>query len=101
MRLPQQILQRRGEEVSGGELQRLALLRLLLLEPVFLFADEPTSRLDLITQQEMTQLLVSVARERGCALLLVSHDRALLEKSTDRILTLGGQDEALTTQFAA
>jgi len=89
MRLPEQILQRRAEEVSGGELQRLALLRLLLLDPVFLFADEPTSRLDLITQEEITQLLISLARERGCGMLLVSHDRTLLEKSTDRLLHLG------------
>lgn len=45
-RLQPGLLDRRPTEISGGELQRLALLRVLLLDPVFLFADEPTSRLD-------------------------------------------------------
>jgi len=89
MRLSEQLLTRRAGEVSGGELQRLALLRLLLLDPVFLFADEPTSRLDLITQGEVTQLLITLARETEMGLLLVSHDLALLQKSTDRLLFLG------------
>jgi len=92
MRLPEQILHRRADEVSGGELQRLALLRLLLLDPVFLFADEPTSRLDLITQEEITRLLVDFTRETGCATLLVSHDRMLLEKSADRLLSLAANE---------
>jgi len=88
MHLSSALLQRRADEVSGGELQRLSLLRLLLLDPIFLFADEPTSHLDLITQQEITQLLVQIARDEGRGMLLVSHDLALLEKSTDRLLRL-------------
>jgi peptide/nickel transport system ATP-binding protein len=83
------LLGRRPREISGGELQRFALLRTLLLEPVFLFADEPTSRLDLITQQETVSLLSEVARERGCAVLLVSHDLELIRKVSDRWLELG------------
>lgn len=45
-----------------------------LLSPAFIFADEPTSRLDPITQRETIDLLVEHAGERGCALLLVTHD---------------------------
>ncbi len=74
MRLDPMLMDRRPDQVSGGELQRFALLRLLLLAPAFIFADEPTSRLDPITQQEVMDLLVDHAAERECALLLVTHD---------------------------
>lgn len=91
LRLNPSLLDRRPGEVSGGELQRFALLRVLLLDPVFLFADEPTSRLDPITQQETIALLVELAREKGCALLIVSHDAALIEKTCDRTIAIGTQ----------
>lgn len=74
LRLDSMLLDRRPDQVSGGELQRFALLRILLLSPAFIFADEPTSRLDPITQQETIDLLVGHAAERDCALLLVTHD---------------------------
>lgn len=88
LRLRATLLTRRPTEVSGGELQRLALLRVLLLDPVFLFADEPTSRLDLITQAMVTQLMVQIARETGMGLLIVSHDADLIARSCDRVLSL-------------
>lgn len=84
LRLSPDLLRRLPDEVSGGELQRFALLRGLLLDPVFLFADEPTSRLDPITQQETIELLVELARECDCAVLIVSHDEALIDKTCDR-----------------
>lgn len=89
LRLAPVLLTRLPTEVSGGELQRFALLRVLLLDPLFLFADEPTSRLDLITQQETIDLLTELARERNCAVLLVSHDAALIEKTCDRQVQIG------------
>ncbi len=79
------LLARLPSQISGGELQRFALLRILLLDPVFLFADEPTSRLDLITQQEVMELLAELARKRDCALLLVSHHQEMVERVADRI----------------
>ncbi|PJE54540.1 ABC transporter ATP-binding protein [Marinomonas sp. BSi20584] len=88
LRLPQGILERNCLAVSGGELQRFAILRALLLDPVFLFADEPTSRLDPITAKEVTALLVELASEAGCAVLLVSHDPALVRKTCHQIITL-------------
>ncbi|WP_137128985.1 ATP-binding cassette domain-containing protein [Rhizobium sp. FY34] len=88
LRLSPTLLSRLPGEVSGGELQRFALLRVLMLDPVFLFADEPTSRLDVITQAETIQLLVELAREQGCAVLIVSHDRALIDKTCDRQLAI-------------
>ncbi|TCT06519.1 peptide/nickel transport system ATP-binding protein [Tepidamorphus gemmatus] len=90
LRLSDGLLDRPPGAISGGELQRFALLRVLLLKPAFLFADEPTSRLDLITQQEMIELIVESAREEGCAVLLVSHDRDLIDKTADRVLALEG-----------
>jgi ABC-type glutathione transport system ATPase component len=86
--LAQELLDRYPASVSGGELQRFALLRVLLLDPVLLFADEPTSRLDPITQQDTIALLAELARERQCAVMLVSHDEALIRHSCDRYLIL-------------
>lgn len=82
------ILERNAENVSGGELQRIAILRSLLLNPVLLFADEVTSRLDPITQQEVIKLLIEQCRNINCGLILVSHDPNLIEKCCDQIVNL-------------
>ncbi len=86
--LDDDLLNRTASQISGGELQRFCMLRVLLLDPVFLFADEPTSRLDPITTREVSQLLVDAAKEQGCAVMLVSHDPALIEKRCDRVIQL-------------
>ncbi|RYH01605.1 ABC transporter ATP-binding protein [Salipiger sp. IMCC34102] len=83
------LLSRRPDAVSGGELQRLALLRLLLVRPSLIFADEPTSRLDPITQKQVIDLLCETARSEGCAIMLVSHDPALVSRTADKMLSLG------------
>lgn len=88
LRLAPGLLDRRPDQISGGELQRFALARVLLVDPVFLFADEPTSRLDPITQQEVMALLVALVRERGMAMLLVTHDRALATRCSTRQIDL-------------
>jgi ABC-type glutathione transport system ATPase component len=88
LKLTPDLLQRRPGAVSGGELQRIALLRALLLDPVFLFADEPTSRLDPVTQAETIRLMAEVATERGMAMMIVSHDRPLLQAISDQVLEL-------------
>lgn len=83
------LLERRPQAVSGGELQRLALLRVMLLEPALLFADEPTSRLDPITQREVLALLQRQLDASGAALLLVTHDAALAAHVAERRIVLG------------
>lgn len=88
LNLPEGILERNCLAVSGGELQRFAILRALLLDPVFLFADEPTSRLDPITAKEVTGLLVELASEAGCAVLLVSHDMDLVRKTCHQVVSI-------------
>jgi peptide/nickel transport system ATP-binding protein len=77
LRIRPELLARFPEQVSGGELQRIALARVLLVDPIFLFADEPTSRLDPIIQQEVMVLLREVVEERRLAMLFVTHDAAL------------------------
>lgn len=88
LKLAPELLLRRSTAVSGGELQRFAILRALMLDPLFLFADEPTSRLDPIIAQEITELLIDLAREQGCALLIVSHDPELIGKCCDTVIRL-------------
>ncbi|WP_279357008.1 ABC transporter ATP-binding protein [Methylobacterium indicum] len=89
LRVPEALLDRRPDQVSGGELQRVSLARVLIAKPIFLFADEPTSRLDPITQQETMDVMREVTRERGCGTLLVTHDRTMAERITERRITLG------------
>lgn len=88
VRIDEDLLRRRPGEVSGGELQRIALVRALLLDPALLFADEPTSRLDLLTQEETMRCLLDQVVDRGCALLLVTHDPSLAAATTTRQVTL-------------
>jgi peptide/nickel transport system ATP-binding protein len=89
LRLAPALLDRRPNEVSGGELQRFAILRALMLDPVFLFADEATSRLDPISQKDVIELLVGIVRDRGLGLLIVTHDLALAERIASRVVRLG------------
>lgn len=92
--LPEELLARRPDQVSGGELQRLAVVRAMLLDPALIFTDEATSRLDMITQEATMSCLMSQVSESGCALLLVTHDRDLAAAVTDRRLDLGHADSA-------
>lgn len=88
LNLDHAMLTRTPANISGGELQRLAILRALLLDPIFLFADEPTSRLDPLTQKETMTLMCEIVASRQCSMLLVSHDAYLLEKCCNRVVDL-------------
>lgn len=94
LRLAPRLLDRLPGQISGGELQRFALARALLLDPVFLFADEPTSRLDPVSQQEVTELLLEIVRDTGLGVLLVTHDLALAERISNRVLRLRPEGDA-------
>ena len=82
------LLDRLPAQVSGGELQRFALARVLLLRPALIFADEATSRLDPITQQETMTLLVEHAARYDCAVFLVTHDHAIATRLAQRHIAL-------------
>jgi len=83
-------LQARVHELSGGQLQRIALARALIARPRLLIADEPTSMLDASEQARLLTLLRDLQVQRGLALVLVSHDLALVRKVCDRIVVLDG-----------
>lgn len=89
LRLRPHLLARRPAEVSGGEAQRLAIVRLLLLQPDLILADEPTSRLDPIVQRETMRLLRQVVTARRIGLVLISHDPALVRAVADEVVALG------------
>ena len=74
-------------KLSKGECQRVAIARLLMLEPKIVFADEPTGSLDARTGNEIVQLLFSLTREQGATLVVVTHDQELASRC-DRIFTL-------------
>lgn len=88
LRLMDTLFDRLPNEISGGELQRFALLRALLLEPAFLFADEATSRLDPVSQKEVIAFLQEIAQERGVAVLMVTHDRDIADRVSSRVVEL-------------
>ena len=75
------------QQLSGGEQQRVALARAFVNEPRILFADEPTGNLDGTTGERIVELLMSLNRERGCTIVLVTHD-ATLAARTQRTIRL-------------
>ncbi|MDD2608799.1 MAG: ABC transporter ATP-binding protein [Giesbergeria sp.] len=77
-------------EFSGGQRQRITIAMALACGPEVLIADEPTTALDVVLQQQILQLLQDVAAERGMALLLISHDLGLIAQNTDQMLVLYG-----------
>ena len=76
------------QSISGGELQRVLLARALLRDPELLVLDEPSQGVDLAGQQELFALITGIRDERGCGVLMVSHDLHLVMGSTDRVVCL-------------
>ena len=91
LRLDTCLLRRKPSQLSGGELQRFALLRALMMNPKFLVADEPTSRLDPIVASETLSLLIEHTQRIGCALVLISHDQVALEQICNKVIKLDDQ----------
>jgi putative ABC transport system ATP-binding protein len=73
--------------LSGGQRQRVAIARALVASPQLILADEPTSALDAQTGREVVEMLQRLARQQGCAILLVTHDHRILDIA-DRTLSL-------------
>ena len=82
-----QRLHQKPAELSGGEKQRVAIARALAKSPQLIFADEPTSALDSVNGQVVIKLLHQAARERGAAIVVVTHDPRL-EAHADRIIQM-------------
>jgi putative ABC transport system ATP-binding protein len=77
----------RPAQMSGGEKQRVAIARAIVKKPAILFADEPTSALDSENGRNIVEILQTIARKSGSAVLCVSHDMRLI-KQADRILQM-------------
>ena len=85
MQLPPKILAHLPRQISGGEAQRVALARCLLLSPKLLILDEATSMLDVSTQANLLTLVKAQMLPNGGSVLFISHDRALTDFYCDTV----------------
>jgi putative ABC transport system ATP-binding protein len=73
------------DSLSGGQKQRVAIARALVSEPQLVLADEPTAALDSKSGRAVVEIMQQLAKEQGCAILLVTHDNRILDVA-DRIV---------------
>jgi peptide/nickel transport system ATP-binding protein len=85
---PTRLLDRYPHEMSGGELQRAAIIRPLLIHPKYLILDEPTSMLDLSTQAQIVRSLQLIVKQENVGVLWITHDEELMSFLCDRILLM-------------
>lgn len=83
-------------QLSGGEQQRIAIARALLNQPEVILADEPTGNLDEETTEEILQLLNKLNKENGTTLIMVTHDKSIVERYPGRVFVC--QDESCSEQ---
>lgn len=88
-------LYRTPRELSGGELQRAALARILVLEPKLIVLDEPTSMLDVISQAQIVHYLMEYQKEHGTSYLFITHNRTLADLVCGRIYEM---EQGICTQ---
>lgn len=86
--LPRAFATRRARELSGGQAQRVALARALVSDPELLVLDEATSALDVLVAAQIVALLQRLQRERGLAILAITHDLALARMLAHRIAVM-------------
>jgi putative ABC transport system ATP-binding protein len=85
--LPASLLDRRADDLSGGEAQRVCIARALLTDPDVLLMDEPTSSLDGASRRVIEQLVRSLS-DAGLAVIWVTHDLAQARRLADRVVVL-------------
>ena len=86
--LPENTVNKYPHEVSGGQLQRVVLARIMLMNPKLVLFDEPTSALDAVNQKLVLDLLQKIYTEQPFGYVFVSHDIGLLQAITDRIIVM-------------
>ena len=82
------LLDRPVQGISGGELQRVLMVRALMSKPRLLVLDEPVQGIDISGQSEMYQHIVELRDNSGCGVIMVSHDLHLVMASTDTVICL-------------
>ena len=87
---PEKILNAYPFELSGGMLQRAAIVMAMLNDPKLIMADEMTSALDLVSQEQVLECLLRIRRTHGTAILFVTHNMAVIRKIADKVAVMYG-----------
>ena len=88
--------EKRPNELSGGEQQRVAIVRSLMNDPAIILADEPTGNLDSKTSQKVLSLLVALCKKKGITIMIVTHDPNIAKLSERSIFIKDGLIEKMT-----
>ncbi|WP_372663538.1 oligopeptide/dipeptide ABC transporter ATP-binding protein [Cohnella sp.] len=83
-----EFLYRHPHELSGGQLQRISILRSMMLNPKFIVADEPVSMLDVSVRADIINMLVDLCRQHNTAMLFISHDIISTRYVSDRVAVM-------------
>lgn len=99
MGIEKEWLKRWPAELSGGELQRFCIARVLGPETKFLICDEVSTMLDVITQAQSWELLLQVAQERRLGMIIITHNMSLAEKVCNKIVSLSDLSQGHTNKL--
>ncbi|SHK06052.1 oligopeptide/dipeptide ABC transporter ATP-binding protein [Paramaledivibacter caminithermalis] len=88
LRPAEEIMKRYPHELSGGQLQRISILRSMLFQPKFIIADEPVSMLDVSVRADIINMLLTLSKEKNAAVIFISHDIALTRYISDKIVVM-------------
>ncbi len=86
--LQTEILSRYPDQISGGQAQRVAIVRGMLVRPKVMILDGPTSALDVSVQAQILHLLKDIQKENGMSYVFISHDPSVVEFMADRVISL-------------
>ena len=85
---PERMLSSYPHQLSGGQRQRIVIAMAVILKPALLICDEPTTALDVTTQQEILRLIADLQREQGSAVLFITHDMGVVAEIADQVLVM-------------